>query len=213
MSTIFQVLPTEERIPSFRLLLERAEVALAALIDARTGLATSLRLNVSLLENKTNRPLPLDLDAAAKWPDSAYAWFTVVGVPGGTDAYFDRIDEDERSIWLEETQGKYYAPWADPIHAALRVGYSWRLRRSAGQTAVINLAYAVLAAQLATLCGGFIESSDSAWDSELLPAWPSPFLQTYFDPTATKSRDFAEWAQRCLDSLPLELGHGPAGAG
>jgi hypothetical protein len=187
------------------MLLDRSQPILAKLIYARTGLSATVRLNLSLLENGSNRRLPLDLDAPAIWPDTAYAWFSVAGVPGGTDAYFDRFDDDDRSIWLDEAQSEHYASWAPHIHSALRIGHSWRFRRSAGQPTVINLAYGVLAAQLAAFCNGFVDSSDSAWDSKLLPAWPSSFLETYFDPGASVSRDFADWARRCLGSLSEEL--------
>ncbi|HYP98416.1 MAG TPA: hypothetical protein VER96_07065 [Polyangiaceae bacterium] len=210
MSTIFQVLPTEDRIPSFRSLLERAEIELVALIHERTGITAPVRLTVSLREKRSDQPLPLELDGPAKWPDSAYAWFSVVGAEGGTDAYFEFFDEDDHAIWKDELESEQYVPWADSIRAALRIGHTWRFRRSAGQPVLINLAYGVLAAQLATLCGGFIDSNDSAWDSELLPAWPAPFLESYFEPSATKSEDFASWAERCLEALPDELAALPA---
>ena len=143
-----QVFPTDDTIPSFRTLLERSEPALAELIHARTGLLAAPQLNLSLREAGTNRVLPLDLDGPALWPDTSYAWFSVSGVPGGTDAYFDRSDTNDRSIWLEEIQSEHYASWAEHVHSALRVGHSWRFRRSAGQPAVISIAYAVIAAQL-----------------------------------------------------------------
>lgn len=205
MSTTFQVLPTVDEIPSFRAVLDSSQPVLARLVHARVGLHTQLRMNVSLLENRTNRRLPLDLDAPAVWPNSAYAWFSIAGSPGGTDASFDRFDDDDRSTWSDEMQSEHYGFWAPHIHSALRVGHSWRFRRSAGQPTIIKLAYGVLAAQLATLCGGLVDSSDSAWEAVRLPAWPAPFLETYFDPTAAVSHDFADWARRSLGSLPQEL--------
>jgi hypothetical protein len=205
MSTIFQVFPTKPAIPSFRSLIQQTEPALAEFVERRAGLRVTPRITLSLLEKETNRSLPLDLDAPARWSETTYAWFSIAGLAGGTDAYFLEFDKLDRWIWLEECERHQYAAWKGQILSALAIGHSWQFRRSAGQPASICVAYAVIAAQLATACGGFIDSGDSAWDYTLLPAWPSAFLEKYFDPTATKSQDMAGWARRCIAALHSEL--------
>jgi hypothetical protein len=205
MSTTFQVFPTDRTIPSFRALIEHSEAALAAFLFRRAELGVSPKIELRLLENRTNRDLPLDLDAPAVWPASAYAWFTVADVVGGTDAYFQHFDAQDHSIWSEELETPHYAPWTAEINSALQIGHFWTFRRSAGQPAIINIAYAVIAAELAKFCAGFLESCDSAWEYELLPQWPERFLDTYFDPSAAVSAEYLDWARRCLDALPDEL--------
>jgi hypothetical protein len=205
MSTTFRVYPTTSRVPSYQDLLAGTRQQFGSFLRRHTILRGAPALNVRLLSRESDAPIPFDLDAPAQWPVETYAWFTIVGLAGGTDGYFERQDADERTMWLDDLRHPHYQAWATPVHAALEVGHHWRFRRSMGQPASINVLYGLLAAQLALLTDGFIESDDSAWDYGRLPAWPDDFFTWYFDPAAALEPDFAKWARRCIEGLPGEL--------
>jgi hypothetical protein len=125
--------------------------------------------------------------------------------PGGTDAYFD----DDRAKIQEMWEGAFDDPRCKRLEPLIRecisTGHRWCFRRSAGQPAIISVAYGLIAASLAAITEGFVTSDDSAWDSERLPALPEEFLTWYFRPEKAIGENFREWSQRCLGYLTEEL--------
>lgn len=106
---------------------------------------------------------PRCLDAKGTWPDETYAWFQVGDIAGGTDAYYWPVDEVNLDYWHELAEGRRKAR-DELIRRCLNVGHDWSFRRSAGQRAIISIAYGLIAASLAALTYGFVFSDDSAWD-------------------------------------------------
>lgn len=203
MSTTFEVFPSTESIPTFQQLLDRSTTELhrflsSVNIDARPS------IHVRVQSKDGDQPIPLDLQSRLTWPDDTYAWFHIVDVPGGTDAYFWPVDELTLDCWRELTEPRFEAH-AELIRKCLNVGHYWNFRRSAGQPAIINIAYGLIAACLAELTFGFVFSEDSAWDWERMPALPDEFLSWYFVPELALSNDFREWSTRCIELLREEL--------
>ena len=81
-------------------------------------------------------------------------------------------------------------------------GFYWTFRRSAGQPAIVNLAYGLIAAAFAELVKGFIFSDDGAWDYGIFPTTADYFLQNYFNLQYLKAED-ADWAKECINILKL----------
>ncbi len=210
MSTVFDVFPAKDFIPSYRELLRVAtkhvnDFLRSYAIESPVTLAVGLRTN-----DDESRVLPIDLDSPCWWPNTQYAWFHVPGVGGGTDAYADLINQDDeddlgKALLTEEIAGPKAVEFADLIRQSLQIGRFWGFRRSAGQPAIIKIAYGMIAASLAELTDGFIFSIDGAWDHRLLPARPANFLRWYFRPEMTEDEGKREWAHRCIQSLPDEL--------
>jgi hypothetical protein len=205
MSTAFEVFPTTDHIPSFPELLDAATARLREFLRSY-GILQPAPLAVTLRRKEPDAPiLPLDPTAPAWWPDDCYAWFQVRGVAGGTDAYawtFDNLNRECLGYVAAE-----HPEFAHMTAAALRVGRYWSFRRSAGQPAIITIAYGMLAGSLAELTGGFVYSDDGAWDYKRLPARPDRFLSTYFRPELNRGWDEYEWAKKCISWLPEELSH------
>ena len=84
-------------------------------------------------------------------------------------------------------------------------GHHWSFRRSAGQPAIINVAYGMIAGSLAELTEGFIYSGDSAWDHERFPATTQEFFSWYFRPDKAIKAEHAELAARCIKWIVEEL--------
>lgn len=204
MSTTFDVFPGTSAIPTTDAILKEAEHEFHRFL-AKHGLASlHPRFSVVVLARTTNEALvPDPLDVA--WPPDAYAWFTIDGLSGGTDAYFQKFDDASLELWADQLHEPAFRNWKEQLRAAIDVGHCWSFRRSAGQTASISVAYACLAATLARLTGGFLFSDDCAWESSRLPARPSDFLSWYFDPEQATEPDFIERSRRALLLIPDEL--------
>jgi hypothetical protein len=161
---------------------------------------------VTLRRKEPDAPIvPFDPAGPAWWADDCYAWFQVPGVAGGTDAYAWTFDEVRRECVA--SVAAEHPEFADMTAAALRVGRYWMFRRSAGQPAIINIAYGQLAGSLAELTGGFVHSEDGAWNYKRLPARPDRFLATYFRPELNPDWENYNWARDCIGRLPEELSH------
>ena len=203
MSTTFDVYPSTSSIPTFRQLLDRSTTELHRFlasvdVDARPS------IHVRVQYQDDDQPVPLDPQSPLTWPDDTYAWFHVANVPGGTDAYFWSVDDLTLDCWRELTEPRFKAR-EELIHKCLDVGHYWNFRRSAGQPAIINIAYGLIAACLAELTCGFVFSGDSAWDWERMPALPDEFFGWYFVPDLALDNNFREWSIRCIASLREEL--------
>ena len=211
MSTTFDVYPCTNKLPSFAAILDRSTAELHRFLES-VGVRARPQIHVRLQRGSDHAHLPCDLSDEVRWDKNVYAWFMVGEVPGGTDAYFDDSRDDLREQWERELTyqrtpeaERNYKNLESGIRQAIDVGHRWFFRRSAGQPAVINLAYGLIAASLASLTDGFVDSIDSAWDWQRLPALPGDFLSWYFRPGLAYEENFREWSARCIASLAEEL--------
>lgn len=203
MSTTFEVYPSAPEIPTLQRLLDDATGNLHAFLE-RIGIDARPPITFRLLRSGDNVELPHRDDL--RWNHNEIGWFQVGSITGGTDAYYESVDEHSTlDVWHEYLREERFKPFSDRIQRSLAIGHYWSFRRSAGQPAVINIAYGILAASLAAITDGFVFSDDSAWDWERLPALPDDFLDWYFVPELALGEDFREWSERCIKALPDEL--------
>lgn len=203
MSTTFDVFPGTGSIPTFQQLLDRSTTELHRFLSS-VDIDFRPPIHVRVQYKDGDQPVPIDLQSPLTWRDDTYAWFQVADVPGGTDAYFWSVDDITLDCWREFTAPRFKAH-EELIRKCLDVGHYWNFRRSAGQPAIINIAYGLIAASLAEVTEGFLFSNDSAWDSERMPALPSEFFEWYFVPDLAINTDFREWSMRCIASLREEF--------
>ena len=64
----------------------------------------------------------------------------------------------------------------------------------------------LIAASLAELTDGLIDSSDAAWDKARLPATADEFLTWYMRPELALEANYATWAARCIARLRTDFG-------
>jgi hypothetical protein len=200
LSTAFDVFPRSDRIPAFTELLSCASGHLSSFLR-EVHVTASPRVSVQLHQMKPDRVLPADLSSPAKWNMDQYAWFIVPPVTGGTDAYFQRAE----SYWSEEDVA-INPRRAEVADSCRRYGYRWSFRRSASQPATVNLAYGLIAASLAELTDGLIDSRDGAWDTARLPATAEEFFTWYMRPELALEPNHAHWAARCIAGLRTDFG-------
>jgi hypothetical protein len=205
VSTTFDVYPRTSQLPTFAAILDRSTAELHRFLGS-VGIHARPPIHVRLQRYEDHGHLPFDLSDEARWGKNIYAWFMVGEVPGGTDAYYDDSPEHIREFWNGELQNTKYRENEPAIRQAIEIGHAWSFRRSMGQWAVINIAYGLIAASLASLTDGFVHSVDSAWDWDRLPALPQDFLIWYFRPERAIEENFRTWSARCIDHLAEELG-------
>ncbi|OXM14639.1 hypothetical protein [Paenibacillus herberti] len=193
MSTTFEVYPTGIEVPTVVALLKLANEKLKHFLqplELQEVPLICVRLGEKIITpgDTSNETMNWDVEYAC--------FFVEPSEGGGTDAYYHKVDEDTADIWDEYSEtGDTYLE----VKSSLSVGYFWSFRRSAGQPAIINLAYGFIASALAELTEGFIFSDDGAWYGK--PIRSHLFDTEYFDPSKAKSVDDALWYERCLNSI------------
>lgn len=205
MSTTFEIYPTCTLLPTFK---EVRELILNRLdhVWERYGLNHRPVLEITLINSETNDRTKPELSLPAKWEENHYLWISFEGIGGGTDGYFRNVDELSIEIWEEEkeiTKDKnddYYQRVSN-ITDALKIGYYWSFRRSAGQSAIVSLTYGLVASALAELTNGYIWSDDGGWDYQRFPATYNEFDQWFMNPNMALSEDKREWAEWCINTL------------
>ena len=149
---------------------------------------------------------PLDLTTPAVWPEDCYAWFTVPPVAGGSDAYIREVEELDDSLLTEAPRmAQQDDSLPHGVSEYLSQSHYWRFRRSAGQPAMIAVAYGLVAASLAELTDGVIYSGNAGWDYQRFPATAEEFFTWYFRPALALEEDNRAWAERCIAHLSEEL--------
>ncbi|PIB34584.1 hypothetical protein BFP72_03745 [Reichenbachiella sp. 5M10] len=210
MSTTFEIIPVEKKNITFRQVIDLSEQRINSFFDS-LKIKSNIKLEINLHEISERYVKEVDLDSEFFWTDNEYVWFTINGIPGGTDAYCERIkdDFDESNPWgiFEEMilNNKTIKDFELKIDKSKKLNIYWRLRRSAGQRASINVAYGIISASIAELTGGFIWTEDGAWNFSKFPAEPHEFYKWYFKPDSEDDGDLKEWAISCLGGIAYEL--------
>jgi len=200
MSTTFEVYPMNPGIPSYEAVLELATVRIGEFLRDQ-GIEVRLDLAVDV-KGPDNRSLEVCKSAPFNIGGEAYSWFYWANRGGGTDAYFHVVEEVDWECWENEIQTKaWLGVPAEDIRTALGVGHYWAFRRSAGQPGHIALTYGFLAAAVAELTGGFLYSSDGAWDYDSMPCRTGDLITRWFRPELESRVNDAEWYRKCLDAI------------
>jgi len=202
MSTVFEVYPSSKEIPSYKDVLTLSNEYLAQVLR-RAGIDKEYIIDVSIRNCKTHEIVQFEKTRPAVWTtDDEYAWFSVNELPGGCDAYvYSANDPFTSECWDDEFASNKRAKEVETeMRKCFMLGFYWAFRRSAGQPAVINLSYGLIAAAFTELSNGFVFSDDGAWDYALFPTNANRFLQSYFDPQYPVP-EYANWARECIGSI------------
>lgn len=205
MSTTFSVLPGNNKVPTFREIIELSNSKLKEFLYD-LGIFHDIKLKIQLRKKDESIVKEAVLDDYVVWDNDYYAWFVVDGIPGGTDAYYWHYDDMDLEVWKEEIETNRKASlYADKINRSLEIGYYWSFRRSAGQPGIICLAYGLIAATLCELTDGLIYSSDGAWNYSMFPAEADEFFSKYFKLESMQENEDIKWAKSCIESIYYDL--------
>jgi len=202
MSTVFCVYTTTSTIPSFNEVLTLSNKYLVEILK-KHRIYDDYLIDVCIIDEQTDEVVPLDKSSPAVWSiDNQYAWFTVNEQPGGCDAYVNNFsDYSNFEQWyidfIDDTQVKVCK---SKLKECFESGLYWEFRRSAGQPAIINLSYGLIAAAFTELTNGLIYSDDGAWDYAIFPTSANHFLQNFFN-LQYSNPEYANWAEKCIDII------------
>lgn len=207
MSTTFYIMPTKvDDHLTFKNVLELARHTLRHQLEA-LSIPLKIQLSVDIHGNKESYIKTVDSETKFVWEQDEYAWFKANEMPGGTDAYCRKIDEN---LSIYESCSQYIEEALDGMTVTenmkeqiLDCEYEWWFRRSAGQPPLINLAYGHLAAAVAKLSDGYIYSNDGGWHDRIFPATADQFLGIYFYPDKATNPEDYDWVISNLEGLKL----------
>ena len=163
-------------------------------------LEIKIKISVEVRDNDEKYVHQVGVDDRFFWKDTEHAFFTVDKAKGGTDAYCDKIS-DTLEYWdtyVEEKCGNLVTP--AQVAQIKKDNVKWYFRRSAGQSALINIVYGHLAAAVAQLSDGVMHS-ESGWDPAIFPAKAADFLKVYFRPEKTEHEASRKWSEKSLNNL------------
>ncbi len=202
MSTTFEIYPGTEYIPSIEETVELAQSYIDEYIK-RFDIRRKFIIEY-YLKNEDGETLDLKVGKNnLEISKHNYYWLSIKDISGGADLYYEQVDIDITKRWEEElslnTRVKQYSK---NINKTLEIGHFWVIRRSVGQSAIVNLMFGMVAAAISKLTNGFIYSNDGAWDIHQFPTNAEDFLLWYFNPDyLDNSNDDKKWAKDNLDMI------------
>lgn len=208
MSTSFNVYPVSTKNLKFGDVLTLAEQNTAVFFQ-KFDIQKRVTFKAEFISEKEETRIDIPPETPFEWAnnENEYVWISILGVPGGTDVYCIPLcdPDNEDDIWWRISE-LYDGPNCKPEYESLieqskALNRYWYFRRSAGQTAHINLCYGMLAAAVAELTEGFLFSYDNAWEYRIFPCFADEFLKYYFNPDTAHEPGWAEWAIRCINTI------------
>ena len=131
-------------------------------------------------------------------------YYTVFNLNGEGEVYvfYHELTELDKDFWDEELQGNTHAQsMKEKVDANLKIGYSWSVKRTMGQPAIVSLYYGYLAIGLAILTDGLIYSDDGAWDYSRLPILGEDFKTEYLSIKNISDTIVKDNVEKWLDEL------------
>lgn len=114
-------------------------------------------------------------------------------------------DDLSKEFWEEEINSNIRAKaLKNLIDKNIMLGYSWSVKRTMGQPAIINIYYGFLALAIAYLTDGLIYSDDGAWEYSCFPLTANDFQDLYLDVSKLKDNNIKEFINKCLLDLKTE---------
>ncbi len=204
MTTTFEIYPRTQKIPDFGQVLKLTTSEVSRRLK-RLQIHQDIRLFYAIRSAGENSVVVPSSKDRFVWPDDTYLWIGIEGVDGGTDGYFEAIDELTREVWNDYFALPQFARRKELALECLSVGHYWTFRRSIGQLGITNLFYGILSGCIARLTDGLIMSDDSAWEWEKMPYTGDEFLTEYFVPERTDDPELRDWSERCIAGLSEDL--------
>lgn len=141
-----------------------------------------------------------------------YAWFSINGMPGGTDASMGSLErgdiEPDEPWWYVKyivENNRTVSDLEQKFERAKRINRCICFRRSAGQSGLTALCYGLIAGSVAELTSGILWSDDGAWSVKNFPSEYKGFFEWYFVPDRALRVEDGEWAARCLQGIREDL--------
>lgn len=177
MSMSFEIFPTQKKKPDCdEIIRYSVELLSEFLKKEKISHEISITTREITADNEVyTNPISLVLK------DNYYTVFSL-NEEGEVYVFYHELTDLDKDFWDEEIQGNKNAQsMREKIDANLKIGYSWSVKRTMGQPAIVSLYYGYLAIAIAILTDGIIYSDDGAWDYSRLPIEGNVFKIEYLD--------------------------------
>ena len=179
-STNFDIIPIETDQISFQDVLQLSEKHINTFLN-RMGILSTIQLRINAYEDK------IDLDSTFAWLGTTKdIWFELDGIEGEISVDCYPIHQHSTNSWRldaylqKEKQNKTIPDFDKKIEQSKQLSHFWSLSCDSQELGIIHLSYGLLAASIAELTGGFIDTSNGAWLYDEFPAEAPAFLKSYF---------------------------------
>ena len=165
MSMSFEVFPTKQGIPVCDDIIDYSAILFNEFLQ-QEKIACDIEITASELS------VDNQVRTKASHLVSTQNNYTVfeVNKEGGAYVFYHNKTKLDKDFWNDELKENRNAQrLKEKIEANLKLGYSWSVKRTMGQPAVVSLYYGYLAIAIAVLTDGIIYSDDGAWDYAYLP--------------------------------------------
>jgi hypothetical protein len=180
MSTSFEVYPTTDWLPSFSLILDKAETLIKTKFKDM-GIICPINLDLSL-QNKRGLTL-LELTQPFDIPEDDPFCVTTSGIESGFYIYQCKNEKIYTDFWWDELEREQIKKYEQKIRISLKKSYHWSVVRYAGTDPFYNLAYGLFASALAELTDGLLFSDDNAWEYSRFPCISEEFNDFFSIPS------------------------------
>ena len=197
MSISFEIFPTTKKIPKCEEVNEYSINLFNGFIQ-NENIVYDIKCKVtevSFDSKKCKKPVFLTSN------EEKYTIFNI-NEEGEIYVFYDKIEKIDEEFWNEEIKINENARFMEKkIWDNLKTGYSWRVKRTMGQPAVVNLYYGYLAIAIAVLTEGILYSDDGAWDYECFPIEGKSFEKEYLNLDKLNNITLKHSIESCLFSL------------
>ncbi len=197
MSISFEIFPTTEKIPKCEEITEYSINLFNGFIQ-NENIVYDIKCKVtevSFDSKKCEKPVFLTSN------EEKYTIFNI-NEEGKIYVFYDKIEKIDEEFWNEEIKINENARFMEKkIWDNLKTGYSWKVKRTMGQPAVVNLYYGYLAIAIAVLTEGILYSDDGAWDYECFPIEGKAFEKEYLNLDKLNNITLKHSIESCLFSL------------
>lgn len=177
MSMNFEVFPTKNNIPKCNEIIKYSMHLFSEFMH-REKLIYDMEVTTREVSGD-KKVLKKTNDLVSK--ENCYTVFNI-NEEGEVYVFYHKLTELDNDFWNEELkENKNAQIMKEKIYRNLELGYSWSVKRTMGQSAVVSLYYGYLAIAIAVLTDGIIYSDDGAWDYLCLPIEGSTFADEYLN--------------------------------
>jgi hypothetical protein len=131
------------------------------------GLVCNKPFVVQILARNSNQCYSVTPDCFFDWEEDYYAWFSVEGIPGGTEAVCQSLSRNpdpandlSRFVDLVSTKALEISDFPHKLKQVSKLDRRWNFQRSETDDAIADACTVMLATAVAELSDGFLLSSD-----------------------------------------------------
>ena len=198
MSTCFEVYPTNDNIPEFSKIISKAVSMIEDFLKFH-----SIEKNISTEVYAVHEDNIISTTEFITVQENIYNTIEI-NQTGNIYLFYIKHDDFYNEMWNEEIKHNSRAKMLEnSILKNHQIGYSWDIKRTAGQPAIASLFYGFVAMALARETDGFIYSDDGAWSYELFPTEWQNLYSEYFNTDSIKNSKIKSTVKNWINLLKI----------